>query len=208
MKRDPLAMTAVLLAGVAVAGSFSHVQEQVASHGQTGWLSYAIASMPEISVVLAVLRIRRSLANGKRDLWAWIVGASAAGFTLAANLAVSEHSAWGWVAGGWPAWTAIGAAFLIKMAPDATGQAKPKPASKPAVTAKPKPVEPVTEPDTSAVVRPAHVRTRRTPDNTTKDLAIQLVRTQPERSRTDIAAELGVTDRTLRRWLADAAVAA
>lgn len=90
-----------------------------------------------------------------------------------------------------------GRATVVKVTP----QVKPAPASDNGKSN-------VTEPDTSTVVRPAHVRTRRTPDNTTKDLAIQLVRTQPERSRTDIAAELGVTDRTLRRWLADAAVAA
>jgi hypothetical protein len=208
MKRDPLALTAVLLAGVAFAGSFSHVQEQVASHGQVGWLSYAIASMPEISVVLAVLRIRRALASGQRDLWAWIVGGTAAGFTLAANLAVSEHTVWGWLAGGWPAWTAIGAAFLIKMAP---GQAvKPQVRAPMSAKAKPPATPPtgIPAPDVTAVVRPAHVRTdtkpKRTPDNATKTLALHAVRTQPGRTQDDIAREFGVTARTLRRWITEA----
>ncbi|WP_158221179.1 DUF2637 domain-containing protein [Kineosporia sp. R_H_3] len=93
--RDPLAVAAVLLAVTAFAGSFDHVRTVVADHGQTGWLSWAIAAMPEVSVVLAVLKVRRARSTGEPVAWAWVVGGSAAAFTLAANIATAEPSPWG-----------------------------------------------------------------------------------------------------------------
>lgn len=111
-RRDPLALGAVLLTGVAFAGSFVHVQRTVEGHGQAGWLSWAIAAMPELSVLLAVLRVRR---DGARQTWPWIVGGTAAAFTLSANLAQAEASVWGWVVAGWPAWAALGAAALVEL---------------------------------------------------------------------------------------------
>ncbi len=129
-RHDPLAGAAVLLAAVAFAGSFVHVQRTVADHGQPGWLSWAIAAMPELSVLLAVLRVRR---DGARQAWPWIVGGTAAGFTLSANLAQAEPTIWGWVVAGWPAWAALGAAALVELggADDqdrSTPSASPRPA--------------------------------------------------------------------------------
>ena len=112
-KRDPLALAALGLAGVAFAGSLTHVQATVAAHGQDGWLSWAIALMPEVMVGLSILKVRRRTG----DLWAWLVGVSAVGFTVAANLAQAEFSVWGWVAAGWPAWAAVAAAGMIELAP-------------------------------------------------------------------------------------------
>ena len=122
-RRDPLAAAAVALAVVAFAGSFTHVQEVVSGHGQTGWLSWAIAAMPEVSVLLAVLKVRRARTSGEATGWAWITGVTAAGFTVSANLATAEHSGWGYVAAAWPAWASIGAAGLIEM-----GGGRPEPA--------------------------------------------------------------------------------
>jgi hypothetical protein len=113
--RDPLTVAALLLAVVAFLGSFSHVQEVVNAHGQHGWISFAIACMPEVSVVLFVLKVRRARRTGEATVWAWIVGTSAAAFTVSANLATAEHSAWGYVVAAWPAWASIGAAGLIEM---------------------------------------------------------------------------------------------
>jgi len=114
-RRDPLAVAAVALAAVAFAGSFDHVQATVNAHGQRGWLSYAIASMPEVSVALAVLKVRRARGTGEATGWAWLVGVSAAAFTVSANLATAEHSAWGYVVAAWPAWASIGAFGLIEV---------------------------------------------------------------------------------------------
>jgi hypothetical protein len=112
-RRDPIAAAAVALAVVAFAGSFTHVRSVVDANGQHGWLAWAIASMPEVSVLLAVLKIRRGRSTGEATTWAWVVGVSAAGFTLSANLATAQHSAWGYVAAAWPAWASVGATGLI-----------------------------------------------------------------------------------------------
>jgi len=108
-QRDPLTLgVSVLLVVVAFAGSFTHVRETVQAHGQTGWLAWAIAGMPELTVALAM----RKIMMGDRGTAVWITGGSAGLFTLAANLAGAEHSAWGFVAAGWPAWSAVGAMLL------------------------------------------------------------------------------------------------
>ena len=150
-RRDPLAATALVLAFVAFAGSFAHVRATVDQHGQHGWISWAIASMPEVMVVLAILKVRRR----RGDVWAWLVGGSAAGFTLAANLAQAEMSPWGLLVAGWPAWAAVGAAGMIEMArPDPArvtrpgratgqGQGRVKPQVSPPI---PGPVTPPVEP--------------------------------------------------------------
>lgn len=145
--RDPLAVAAVLLAVTAFAGSFDHVRTVVADHGQTGWLSWAIAAMPEVSVMLAVLKVRRARSTGEPVAWAWVVGGSAAAFTLAANIATAEPSPWGVVVAAWPAWASISAAGLLEVRPAGdrtrpvmtadTGQeavtpAEPRPVKRPA----------------------------------------------------------------------------
>ncbi|WP_158220331.1 DUF2637 domain-containing protein [Kineosporia sp. A_224] len=116
-RKDPLTVAAVILAVVAFVGSFDHVRTVVATHGQPGWLAWAIALMPEVSVTLAVLKIRRAKRTGEPTAWAWVVGGSAAVFTLAANLATAEATTWGYVVAAWPAWASISAAGLIEMRP-------------------------------------------------------------------------------------------
>jgi hypothetical protein len=126
--RDPFAVSAAALAAVAFAGSFEHTRATVIEHGQTGWIATATALMPEASVLLGVLRIRRG-GRPAQVRWAWLVLVASAAFTIAANLAQAEPSLWGYVVAGWPAWAAIGAAGFIEMSDrtdgaDAGGQQK------------------------------------------------------------------------------------
>lgn len=116
-RRDLLAVAAVVLAAVAFAGSFSHVRSVVAENGQDGWLSWAIAAMPEVSVLLSILKVRRARTTGEPTTWAWIVGGSAAAFTVAANLATATPTLWGYVVAVWPAWASIGAAGMLEFRP-------------------------------------------------------------------------------------------
>lgn len=115
--RDPFAISAGALAAVAFAGSFDHTRATVLEHGQTGWIATATALMPEASVLLSVLRIRRG-GTTPQLRWAWLVLVASAGFTILANLAQAEPSVWGYVVAGWPAWAAIGAAGFIEMRPE------------------------------------------------------------------------------------------
>jgi hypothetical protein len=112
--RDPFAVAAGALAAVAFAGSFEHTRSTIVEHGQTGWIATATALMPEASVLLGVLRIRRG-GRPAQVRWAWLVLVASAAFTIAANLAQAEPSLWGYVVAGWPAWAAIGAAGFIEM---------------------------------------------------------------------------------------------
>ena len=100
----------LLLAVTAFGGSFTHVHETVAEHGQSGWISWAIAAMPELMVLLCVMRVR----EGSADIWTWATAVSAVGFTLAANLAQAEPSWWGFIAAGWPAWAAVASVKLLE----------------------------------------------------------------------------------------------
>jgi hypothetical protein len=109
MRRDPLTAGAAALTALAFAGSYSHTQHVVAVNGQDGWISWATAAMPEAAVLLVVLRRVR---DGRLDLSGWVVGATAAAFTISANLATAMPTIWGWVVAGWPAWAAIGATIL------------------------------------------------------------------------------------------------
>ena len=191
-RRDPLAAGAVLLAVTAFAGSFTHVQATVAQHGQQGWISWAIALMPEVMVWLAVLRIRVA----HRDPWSWVTLVSAGAFTVAANLAQAEPSPWGWVVAGWPAWAAISSAGMLKMGGPRTVQklvsAPGHERVKPQVNA---PVTPVVEPaglrSVKAPAEPVVDRSERVKELRAKGL------TWPA-----VAAQVGVSVSTAKRLAA------
>ena len=127
---------------LAFAGSFTHVRATVAEHGQGGWISWAIAAMPEITVALCVVKVRR----GQGDVAVWSIGASAVAFTLAANLAQAEPSIWGLVAAGWPAWAALTSVRLIDLSPVRVQTVN-------------RPVAPPAEPATVHLVQPIEDRT-------------------------------------------------
>jgi len=133
----------VVLAAVAFAGSFTHVEATVAQHGQTGWIAWAIAAMPELMVLLCVASVR----VGRASPWTWVMGASAVAFTLGANLAQAQASPWGLINAGFPAWAALCSVTLLH-GPGATrkpeasrrqvkAQASPPPAAQEAPAAAP-----------------------------------------------------------------------
>lgn len=124
-RRDPFAVAAVFLAAVAFAGSFDHTLATVRDHGQGGWVAVATALMPEASVALSVLRIRKG-GRPAQLAWAGLVLVSSAVFTLWANLEQAQPTVGGLIVGGWPAWAAIGAAGFIEM----SGPARERPAVK------------------------------------------------------------------------------
>ena len=126
--RDPLAIGTELLALVAYSCSYMHVQETVAESGQAFAASWFIAAMPEISTLLCILKIRR---DGVKQLWPWIVGGTAAAFTISANLYQAEVSAWGWIVAGWPAWAALGAMAMLPKKKRRRAPARKTAASKP-----------------------------------------------------------------------------
>jgi hypothetical protein len=101
----------VVLAGIAAAGSFTHIRDTASGHGQHGWMAWAIAVCIDLTCVMAARERQRDKRTG-RDRpavsWPTVVLIGGILLSLAANLAQAERSVWGWVVAGTPA-----AAFLV-----------------------------------------------------------------------------------------------
>ncbi|GAA4092298.1 DUF2637 domain-containing protein [Nonomuraea soli] len=102
----------VVLALIAGAGSFTHIRDTAADHGQTGWMSWAIAVCIDLTCVMAARERQRDKKTGRspRGWISWPVLVLAGGvlLSLAANLAQAVPTAWGWITAATPA-----AAFLV-----------------------------------------------------------------------------------------------
>ncbi|MFI9561738.1 DUF2637 domain-containing protein [Nonomuraea endophytica] len=102
----------VVLAAIAGAGSFTHIRATATDHGQSGWMSWAIAICVDLTCVMAARerhhdkrsgRVRQGLAS-----WPTLVLTGGVVLSLAANLQQAVPTPWGWITAATPA-----AAFLI-----------------------------------------------------------------------------------------------
>ncbi|MEU7899997.1 DUF2637 domain-containing protein [Nonomuraea sp. NPDC049152] len=102
----------VILAVIAGAGSFTHIRDTAADHGQTGWMSWAVAVCIDLTCVMAARERQRDKTTGRarrgRITWPVLVLSGGIVLSLAANLAQAEPTVWGWITAATPA-----AAFLI-----------------------------------------------------------------------------------------------
>ena len=101
----------VLLAAIAGAGSFTHIRDTAAQHGQTGPMSWAIAVCVDLTCVMAARERQRDKRHGlttRRLSWPTVVLAGGVLVSLAANLAQAQPSVWGQVMAATPC-----AAFLV-----------------------------------------------------------------------------------------------
>lgn len=101
----------VLLAGIAGAGSFTHIRDTAAEHGQRGPMSWAIAVCVDMTCVMAARerqRDKRHHIAARRLSWPAVVLAGRVLVSLAANLAQAQPSVWGQVMAATPC-----AAFLV-----------------------------------------------------------------------------------------------
>ncbi|RFS83734.1 DUF2637 domain-containing protein [Actinomadura spongiicola] len=101
----------VVLAGIAAAGSFTHIRDTATEHGQRGWMAWAIAVCIDLTCVMAAGERQRDKRTG-RDTgplsWPTLVLVGGILLSLAANLAQADPSVWGWITAGTPA-----GAFLV-----------------------------------------------------------------------------------------------
>jgi uncharacterized protein DUF2637 len=105
------ALPVTVLAAIAGAGSFTHIRDTAAQHGQTGPMSWAVAVCIDLTCVMAARERQRDkqLATPTRRLsWPTIVLAGGVGLSLAANLAQAQPTIWGQVMAAVPP-----AAFLV-----------------------------------------------------------------------------------------------
>ncbi|MEV5705741.1 DUF2637 domain-containing protein [Actinoallomurus sp. NPDC052274] len=101
----------VVLAGIAAAGSFTHIRDTARQHGQHGWMAWAIAICIDLTCVMAARERQRDRRTGRRTgpiSWPSLVLAGGVVLSLAANLAQAEPTPWGWLTAATPA-----GAFLV-----------------------------------------------------------------------------------------------
>jgi hypothetical protein len=101
----------VVLAGIAAAGSFTHIRDTATEHGQRGWMAWAIAVCIDLTCVMAAGERQRDKRTGRdtgRLSWPTVVLVGGVLLSLAANLAQADPTVWGWITAGTPA-----GAFLV-----------------------------------------------------------------------------------------------
>jgi hypothetical protein len=101
----------LVLAAIAGAGSFAHIRDTAAQHGQHGPMSWAVAVCIDLTCVMAARERQRDKRTGRahrRLSWPTVVLAGGVLLSLAANLAQAQPDAWGWLTAATPA-----VAFLV-----------------------------------------------------------------------------------------------
>jgi hypothetical protein len=105
------ALPVTVLAVIAGAGSFTHIRDTAAQHGQSGPMSWAVAVCIDLTCVMAARERQRDKQQGvvtTRLSWPAVVLAGGVLLSLAANLAQAQPTAWGRIVAAVPP-----AAFLV-----------------------------------------------------------------------------------------------
>jgi hypothetical protein len=125
-----------VLAAIAGAGSFTHIRDTAAEHGQRGPMAWAVAVCIDLTCVMAARerqRDKRLRAAARRLSWPAAVLAGGAGLSLAANLAQAQPDAWGRITAAVPCGAFLVAVSMIerRAARPAPGPGDPGPPSPP-----------------------------------------------------------------------------
>jgi hypothetical protein len=92
------ALPVTVLAVIAGAGSFTHIRDTAAEHGQHGLMSWSVAVCIDLTCVMAARERQRDKQQGvvtRRLSWPTVVLAGGVLLSLAANLAQAQPTAWG-----------------------------------------------------------------------------------------------------------------
>ncbi|MFI6599127.1 DUF2637 domain-containing protein [Nonomuraea sp. NPDC050536] len=120
----------LVLAVIAGAGSFTHIRDTAAAHGQTGWMSWAVAICIDLTCVMAARERQRDKKTARvqhgRISWPVLVLTGGIVLSLAANLAQAHPTVWGWISAATPA-----AAFLTAISMLERRAARPRPEPSP-----------------------------------------------------------------------------
>ncbi|GAA2136588.1 DUF2637 domain-containing protein [Actinomadura napierensis] len=117
----------VILAGIAAAGSFTHIRDTATDHGQRGWMAWAIAVCIDLTCVMAAGERQRDRRTGRetgRLSWPTLVLVGGILLSLAANLAQADRSVWGWITAGTPALAFLVAVSMLERRKAATPAAE------------------------------------------------------------------------------------
>jgi hypothetical protein len=105
------ALPVTVLAVIAGAGSFTHIRDTAAQHGQHGLMASAVAFCIDLTCVMAARERQRDKQQGvviRRLSWPTVVLSGGVLLSLTANLAQAQPTAWGRVVAAVPP-----AAFLV-----------------------------------------------------------------------------------------------
>ena len=111
------ALPVTVLAAIAGAGSFTHIRDTAAQHGQTGPMSWAVAVCIDLTCVMAARERQRDKQLGiptRRLSWPTIVLAGGVLLSLAANLAQAQPTAWGRIVAAVPPGAFLVAVSMIE----------------------------------------------------------------------------------------------
>lgn len=111
------ALPVTVLAAIAGAGSFTHIRDTAAQHGQKGPMSWAIAVCIDLTCVMAARERQRDRHLGvttRRLSWPAVVLAGGIGLSLAANLAQAQPTAWGQIVAAVPSGAFLVAVSMIE----------------------------------------------------------------------------------------------
>jgi hypothetical protein len=131
----------VILAGIAAAGSFTHIRDTATEHGQHGWMAWAIAVCIDLTCVMAAGERQRDKRTGRdtgRLSWPTVVLVGGILLSLAANLAQADPSVWGWITAGTPAGAFLVAVSMLERRKAGT-RAAARPSPVPASFGRPEP---------------------------------------------------------------------
>jgi hypothetical protein len=115
------------LAGLAAAGSFTHIRDLAIRSGQSGWMANAIAVCIDLMCVMAARERKRDQRLGRQCgplAWPTVVLVLGICLTIAANLATAQQTPWGWIMAATPAATFLVAVSMLERratCPDRTG---------------------------------------------------------------------------------------
>ncbi len=111
------ALPITVLAAIAGAGSFTHIRDTAAQHGQTGPMSWAVAVCIDLTCVMAARERQRDKKLGipaRRLSWPTVVLAGGVLLSLAANLAQAQPTAWGRIVAAVPPGAFLVAVSMIE----------------------------------------------------------------------------------------------
>jgi hypothetical protein len=138
----------LILAAIAGAGSFVHIRDTAAQHGQRGPMAWAIAVCIDLTCVMAARERQRDTRTGRatrRLSWPVLVLGGGVLLSLAANLDQAQPDTWGRITAATPA-----AAFLV-----AVSMLERRTSPRPENTARGLAVLPVPDEDEAPVLVPA-----------------------------------------------------
>lgn len=200
--------SALVVAGIAALASYTHMRGLSLHYGQTE----AIADLLPISVDGMMVVATIALGDGRRYRWsAWLAFALGVVASVVANVLAAQPSA---IARCISAWPAVAFLLVVEVITRRGRAAVPAVEPVPEGTSVPdteqdtepvnpwdyaEPIAPAKAPDTPPAPKRTPARTPKASGVATK--AAKILAKQPDIKQADLAAKLGVSERTLRRHL-------